>query len=138
MPPTANAGSQRAPRAAKACTSCHSRKVRCDVLEIGQPCTSCQNHGFECVLSKRKRRRQRNEEAESNTIPRKHAKPYPQSLPENVLHQVPHFSFLQEFIPSIRISQSASCPREVMLPILAHDMSSSPHSEPSTSSVKES
>ncbi|CAK7203082.1 hypothetical protein SEUCBS139899_005811 [Sporothrix eucalyptigena] len=44
-------------RTAKACTTCHARKTRCDALSAGQPCTNCREGGFECLLQPRKKRR---------------------------------------------------------------------------------
>ena len=46
-------------RAAKACWSCRSRKVRCDALHTGIPCTNCRLDRFECVLADSHRRRRR-------------------------------------------------------------------------------
>ncbi|KAL8377934.1 hypothetical protein RB595_008562 [Gaeumannomyces hyphopodioides] len=37
-------------RAAKACLACRSRKVRCDVSRVSQPCTNCQLHGKNCLV----------------------------------------------------------------------------------------
>jgi hypothetical protein len=49
-------------RAAIACTSCHGRKVRCNVVLVGQPCSNCQQDQALCALhvsarGKHKRRR---------------------------------------------------------------------------------
>ncbi|CAK7207951.1 hypothetical protein SEUCBS139899_010766 [Sporothrix eucalyptigena] len=38
-------------RASRACLSCRARKVRCDVLSCGLPCTNCRLDGIQCVLS---------------------------------------------------------------------------------------
>ncbi|KAF5640803.1 fungal specific transcription factor factor domain protein [Fusarium sp. NRRL 52700] len=40
-------------RAAKACVACRERKVRCDVIVRGQPCTNCYLDSKECVLTRR-------------------------------------------------------------------------------------
>src|SRR5690242_19918931 len=38
-------------RAAKACRQCHQRRVKCDALEKGIPCTRCQQRGdSDCEL----------------------------------------------------------------------------------------
>ena len=37
-------------RAAAACTACHARKVRCNVVSSGRPCANCQQDQNECVL----------------------------------------------------------------------------------------
>ncbi|KAK2798123.1 hypothetical protein FQN50_008934 [Emmonsiellopsis sp. PD_5] len=42
-------------RAAKACRSCRSRKVRCSVSEHGIPCYNCKLDELECVVPERKR-----------------------------------------------------------------------------------
>lgn len=44
-------------RAAKACLSCRYRKVRCDVLGSGPPCTNCRLDGVDCVIKKSNRGR---------------------------------------------------------------------------------
>lgn len=44
-------------RASKACSCCRSRKVRCDVVESGMPCTNCRLDEVECVVTEGKRRR---------------------------------------------------------------------------------
>ncbi|KAI2621728.1 transcription factor CTF1 [Hypoxylon sp. NC1633] len=43
-------------RAARACISCRSRKVRCDVVE-GAPCGNCRWDGVECIVQESRRRR---------------------------------------------------------------------------------
>ncbi|KAL3455023.1 hypothetical protein BJX64DRAFT_295460 [Aspergillus heterothallicus] len=44
---------RRAPkrRAARACVHCRYRKVRCDVLNGGSPCTNCKIDGLDCPLA---------------------------------------------------------------------------------------
>lgn len=44
-------------RASRACHCCRSRKVRCDVMESGTPCTNCRLDEVECVVSDSKRRK---------------------------------------------------------------------------------
>ena len=44
-------------RASKACHCCRSRKVRCDVVESGIPCTNCRLDMVECMVSDSKRRK---------------------------------------------------------------------------------
>lgn len=45
-------------RAAKACQTCRSRKVRCDVVYCdGKPCTNCRLDEVECVVSDSRRKR---------------------------------------------------------------------------------
>jgi hypothetical protein len=40
-------------RAAKACLTCRRRKVRCDVLTKGQPCSNCHFHSAPCIVAAR-------------------------------------------------------------------------------------
>ncbi|VUC23904.1 unnamed protein product [Clonostachys rosea] len=44
-------------RAAKACLSCRNRKVRCDVVSGGHPCTNCRLDGVGCTVGKSNRGR---------------------------------------------------------------------------------
>lgn len=44
-------------RAAKACVSCRTRKVRCDILVKGDRCTNCCLDNLECVVKSSKRGR---------------------------------------------------------------------------------
>ncbi|EMC99260.1 hypothetical protein BAUCODRAFT_396759 [Baudoinia panamericana UAMH 10762] len=42
---------------AKACSTCHSRKVRCDIGVVGPICSNCSKAGAECIPHVRKRKR---------------------------------------------------------------------------------
>ncbi|KAJ4322144.1 hypothetical protein N0V84_004979 [Fusarium piperis] len=44
-------------RASKACLSCRNRKVRCDVLSGGQPCTNCRLDKLDCIVKESHRGR---------------------------------------------------------------------------------
>ncbi|KAK1080042.1 hypothetical protein LTR33_005880 [Friedmanniomyces endolithicus] len=44
-------------RASKACQCCRSRKVRCNVVEHGAPCTNCRLDEVDCVVSESKRKK---------------------------------------------------------------------------------
>ncbi|KFY82521.1 hypothetical protein V500_10486 [Pseudogymnoascus sp. VKM F-4518 (FW-2643)] len=44
-------------RAARACSSCRSRKVRCNVVESGPPCTNCRLDSVKCVTVRNRRHR---------------------------------------------------------------------------------
>lgn len=44
-------------RASKACCCCRARKVRCDVVENGSPCTNCRLDQVECIVTASKRRK---------------------------------------------------------------------------------
>lgn len=46
-------------RSSHACLSCRSRKVRCDVLNGGLPCTNCRLDHVNCVLKESSRGRKR-------------------------------------------------------------------------------
>ncbi|KAH0495933.1 hypothetical protein TgHK011_009458 [Trichoderma gracile] len=111
-------------RASKACSCCRTRKIRCDVLKTGVPCTKCQLDGFDCVVQARKKRRGKHETERlkqqqeqqkasvsvSSSTPGGHglglpgaaaARPSsPRSIPQHaMLHQVPHYPFLRSFAP---------------------------------------
>ncbi|KAK2024892.1 hypothetical protein LX32DRAFT_79543 [Colletotrichum zoysiae] len=47
------AGEDGRKRALKACLSCRSRKVRCDVSVVSQPCTNCRLHEKNCLVTGR-------------------------------------------------------------------------------------
>ncbi|KAF7550495.1 hypothetical protein G7Z17_g5671 [Cylindrodendrum hubeiense] len=108
-------------RATKACSSCHTRKVRCDMLEVGLPCTKCQAHGFECSVAERKRRRRKGEAADGEE--QSQDRSLPRSMPEHVmLHQVPHYSFFRTFAPHGNPWLHAKNREQgVLLPVPAHD-----------------
>ncbi|KAK2865033.1 hypothetical protein FQN49_003979 [Arthroderma sp. PD_2] len=52
-------------RASKACCCCRARKVRCDVVENGSPCTNCRLDEVECVVAESKRKKKHQVEAPS-------------------------------------------------------------------------
>ncbi|KAH1878096.1 hypothetical protein KXX01_005105 [Aspergillus fumigatus] len=54
-------------RASKACCCCRARKVRCDVVENGSPCTNCRLDQVECVVTESKRRKKSRIEVENGT-----------------------------------------------------------------------
>ena len=57
-------------RASRACHCCRSRKVRCDVVESGTPCTNCRLDEVECMVSDSKRRKRPRADGEvSNQSP---------------------------------------------------------------------
>ena len=47
-------------RASKACLSCRNRKVRCDVVSGGHPCTNCRLDKLDCVVRESHRGRRPN------------------------------------------------------------------------------
>lgn len=105
-------------RASKACSSCHVRKVRCDVLSRGHPCTQCDESGFRCEVSERKKRRRKSTAHPINDVrPLKTADSKP--LPEHMmLHRVPFYPFIRNFAPTGR--KNLSCKdtgRGIVLPV---------------------
>ncbi|CAK47094.1 transcriptional regulator family: Fungal Specific TF [Aspergillus niger] len=52
-------------RASKACCCCRARKVRCDVVENGSPCTNCRLDQVECIVTESKRRKKSRVEVEN-------------------------------------------------------------------------
>lgn len=46
-------------RSARACTLCRTRKVRCDVVSHGIPCSNCRYHGSACVVAERQSRQRK-------------------------------------------------------------------------------
>ncbi|KAL7275890.1 Transcriptional activator of fatty acid utilization [Rhizina undulata] len=44
-------------RAARACETCHARKVRCDAASLGIPCTNCVAFSIECKIPTPKRKK---------------------------------------------------------------------------------
>ncbi|KAJ5392320.1 hypothetical protein N7509_007810 [Penicillium cosmopolitanum] len=69
-------------RASKACCCCRARKVRCDVVENGSPCTNCRLDQVECVVTESKRRKKSRVEVE-NSAPSES----PEASEENPLHR---------------------------------------------------
>ncbi|KAL7947521.1 fungal-specific transcription factor domain-containing protein [Trichoderma barbatum] len=106
-PATVHLASRKKKRASKACSCCRTRKIRCDVLKTGVPCTKCQVDGFECVVQARKKRRGKNEMDKQPPSPGHDvsitgaARPSsPRSIPQHaMLHQVPHYTFFRSFAP---------------------------------------
>ncbi|KAJ5599989.1 transcriptional regulator family: Fungal Specific TF [Penicillium hetheringtonii] len=70
-------------RASKACCCCRARKVRCDVVENGSPCTNCRLDQVECVVTESKRRKKSRVEVE-NAPPSES----PKASEENPLHRL--------------------------------------------------
>ncbi|KAF9894204.1 hypothetical protein FE257_007706 [Aspergillus nanangensis] len=54
-------------RASKACCCCRARKVRCDVVENGSPCTNCRLDQVECIVTESKRRKKSRVEVDNAT-----------------------------------------------------------------------
>ncbi|KIW79473.1 hypothetical protein Z517_06085 [Fonsecaea pedrosoi CBS 271.37] len=51
-PPLTEGRSDATPRkrARIACSSCHSRKVRCNIVQHGPPCWNCRQDGSKCIV----------------------------------------------------------------------------------------
>ncbi|KAM0470414.1 hypothetical protein ACHAPX_009944 [Trichoderma viride] len=107
-PPSTAASTRKKKRASKACSCCRARKIRCDVLKTGVPCTKCQLDGFDCLVQARKKRRGKNEPAKEQPSSNDElrigdaARPpvMPRSIPQHaMLHQVPHYPFFRSFAP---------------------------------------
>ncbi|KAK4078430.1 transcriptional regulator family: Fungal Specific TF [Purpureocillium lilacinum] len=85
-------------RASKACVCCRARKVRCDVLQTGLPCTKCRADGFDCSVRERKKRRRKAEAGGTSSSAIPNTIPGSGSLPHHVaLHQIPHYPFFRDF-----------------------------------------
>lgn len=56
-------------RAAKACQTCRSRKVRCDVVESGPPCNNCRLDQVQCTVCDSRRKRQPRPHGEGGQSP---------------------------------------------------------------------
>ena len=119
---TDDAGASR--RATKACSTCHARKTRCDVLKSGVPCTKCKDSGFQCSIEPRKKRRSRLRPGDSggagSVIPTPRV-----VFPEHIMrHQIPHYAFFRNFAPPGKPSLHAGDrERGLILPIVPHDQS---------------
>ncbi|RFU75565.1 cutinase transcription factor 1 beta [Trichoderma arundinaceum] len=106
-PATVHLANRKKKRASKACSCCRTRKIRCDVLKTGVPCTKCQLDGFDCAVQARKKRRGKNEPArqpptlgEELRISEAARPSSPRSIPQHaMLHQVPHYPFFRSFAP---------------------------------------
>lgn len=122
----------RRPRAPKACLSCRTRKVRCDALQVGLPCTKCKLNGFECSTKDRKKRRKKSDILNPSTAPTSQ-RPIPE---HTMLHQVPHYPFFRFFQSSgQRWLQAKDKEDGVLLPVPGYDQSTSSNAAKSTVSV---
>lgn len=122
--PPADKNDAKKRRASKACSSCRSRKVRCDVLQVGCPCTKCRIDDFKCTVGERKKRRKRSEITGSGDGIR-NDRSLRQSYPEHImLHRVPHYPFFRHFSsrghPRIEAQDSS---HGVLLPVPTRDQS---------------
>ncbi|RDL31462.1 uncharacterized protein BP5553_09671 [Venustampulla echinocandica] len=51
-------------RSSRACASCRTRKVRCNIVAVGTPCSNCRHDEIECILPLSRRQRSARERAE--------------------------------------------------------------------------
>lgn len=78
----------------KACSSCHTRKVRCDMDRVGLPCTKCQQDGFDCAAHDRKQRQAKMSQQHVNIMGVRPAPP--EAVPEHhMLHKFPFYSLFR-------------------------------------------
>lgn len=132
LPLTAEEDESKKRRASKACSTCHTRKVRCDVLEVGLPCTKCRVNKFECAIKgRRKRRKKGDSTGRGDTDSNSNGPPPPlnRSIPEHsMLYQVPHYPFFRSFSHrgKARIHAQDS-DHGVLLPVPARDQSAFSH-----------
>ncbi|KAJ5339102.1 hypothetical protein N7541_011070 [Penicillium brevicompactum] len=81
-------------RASKACCCCRARKVRCDVVENGSPCTNCRLDQVECVVTESKRRKKSRVEVENHSES-------PEASEENHFHgRLSDLSGLADLVPT--------------------------------------
>ncbi|CAI7639273.1 unnamed protein product [Penicillium glandicola] len=80
-------------RASKACCCCRARKVRCDVVENGSPCTNCRLDQVECVVTESKRRKKSRVEIENHSES-------PEASEENPFHRLSDLSGLADLVPT--------------------------------------
>lgn len=113
----------RRPRASKACISCHTRKIRCDALQVGFPCSQCKANNFDCAVATRKKRRRKGDVLKASTGHERAAGS--QSIPEHImLHQVPHYPFFRGFQPrGHQWLQAKDNENGVLLPVSGSDQS---------------
>ncbi|KAH8897372.1 hypothetical protein GQ53DRAFT_838002 [Thozetella sp. PMI_491] len=99
------------PRAGKACSGCHTRKVRCDVAQSGRPCTRCRADGYDCVPHSRKMRHRKGAAERGAVSPGVPTAPGP--IPEHILlHKFPYYPFFRKLA-----AQGQDRDRGVLLPV---------------------
>lgn len=94
-------------RSIKACSSCHTRKVRCDMERAGLPCTKCREGGFDCTAHDRKRRQTKasRQTDDDSSIPIMGVRPaLPHAVPEHhMIHKFPFYSLFRKMAPDGRL-----------------------------------
>ncbi|EPE24256.1 Zn2/Cys6 DNA-binding protein [Glarea lozoyensis ATCC 20868] len=53
-------------RSSRACTTCRQRKVRCNIIAHGAPCSNCRHDEIDCILPLSRRQRSAKERAEKS------------------------------------------------------------------------
>ncbi|KAI1458982.1 fungal-specific transcription factor domain-containing protein [Annulohypoxylon moriforme] len=94
-------------RASKACSSCSRRKVRCDVLAAGIPCTNCRSSSFECSVKERKKRRGKDDPG------------YPGALGISLRRSIPEHAVLHQCL------HARDRERGILRPVIGRDPSAS-------------
>ncbi|KAH6693760.1 fungal-specific transcription factor domain-containing protein [Plectosphaerella plurivora] len=84
----------------KACSSCHTRKIRCDMDRVGVPCTKCKQDGFDCSVHDRKPRQskmpQQHENSNANINIMGIRPTPPEAVPEHhMLYKFPFYSLFR-------------------------------------------
>ena len=103
-------------RSNKACTTCRLRKLRCDAIVTGCPCTRCQSDGFSCVVEPRKKRQQHHDQTAQT---RGSSTSSHFAFPEHMMHhRIPHFASFRNLAPSGKEPiNSMDLNRNLILPI---------------------
>ncbi|KAL1968256.1 hypothetical protein VTN77DRAFT_2091 [Rasamsonia byssochlamydoides] len=97
-PPTTHGKGKGKRRASQACSTCRARKIRCDMLQTGLPCSRCRIDRFECAAEPRKKRGKRTVSSSNVAGDEARGSLMLRALPKHsILHQVPYSPFLLEF-----------------------------------------
>ncbi|KAJ8612974.1 hypothetical protein MRB53_037182 [Persea americana] len=89
-------------RASKACQSCRTRKVRCNVVEHGAPCTNCRLDEVECIITESRRKRLLSDRSNGPVLGQ--GRPYDPSKRNGMSHPNPHTSYsYTRTLDSIRV-----------------------------------
>ena len=100
-------------RASKACQCCRSRKVRCNVVEHGAPCTNCRLDQVECIITESKRKRYYG--SRKNSISGANWRPFRKPIPGI---DAEHSSLDGEPLNSARSTNAQTWPTKPALPTL--------------------
>lgn len=124
----------------KACSSFHSRKIRCDLGQVVLPCSQCREDNFQCEphIRKARRTKARNERNHNDSLIPVARSSLPSSIPEHhMLHKFPMYSLFRHY-PQEGRARLASNDRNhgVLMPLPMEDPSyTSPNNSIRTSSL---